>query len=240
MPKFLDPYTIFARYLPALLSAFPLFILWFHLSDNVQLKELVSFIQSVKFLSGITFSLVFLHFYSLIIREISKYFERYYFTGGKTQGFPTTYLMTYANSAFSDGYKDKYRQLILQRFDFKLLSKEEEKADPIEAKKRLNEAAGFVRQEIQEGYLVLWQNICFGSFRNLIGGTTISMPFCIIGILLGWYVVEDNEILFLFLGSLFFLYLVIFLFRKRILIHNGEAYAERLFLEFIGSNPSCY
>ena len=240
MIKLPDTYAIRARHFPALLSSLPFFVIWFYLSDNVQLKELVSFILSLKFLGGMTFSIAFLYVYSLTIREISKYFQRQYFTGNRAKGFPTTYLMTYADRTFSDSYKDKYRKLILNRFNFELLNKEEEEANLIEARKCLDEAAGLVRPEIKGGYLVLQHNIWFGFCRNFIGGSIISMPLCIVGILAGIFFTEDNKVLFLILGVLFFLYLVVFLFRKSILVHNGEAYAKQLFSEFIRSNSSCY
>ena len=235
MKKLPDTYAIRARHFPALLSALPFFVIWFYLSDNVQLKELVSFILSLKFLGGMTFSIAFLYVYSLTIREISKYFQRQYFTGNRAKGFPTTYLMTYADRTFSDSYKDKYRKLILNRFNFELLNKEEEEANLIEARKRLDEAAGLVRPEIKGGYLVLQHNIWFGFCRNFIGGSIISMLLCIVGILAGIFFTEDNKVLFLILGVLFFLYLVVFLFRKPILVHNGEAYAKQLFSEFMGN-----
>lgn len=231
-----DTYTIRARYFPALLSALPFFMIWFYLSDNVQFEGLASFIGNIKLfrIEGLTFSIVFLYAYSLIIREPSKRFQTKYFTGDGAKGFPTTYLMMYVDSTFSDSYKDKYRKLISDRFNFALLNREEEEADPIEAKTRLDEATGLIRQEIKGGYLVLQHNIWFGFWRNFIGGSVISMFLCIVGILVGGFFVEDNKVLLFILGILFFLYLVVFLFRKPILIHNGEAYAKQLFSEFIG------
>ena len=110
--KLFNFYTIFARYLPAILSALPFFVIWFYLSDDFQLTELTALILSLKFLRGVTFSIAFLYVYSLTIREISKYFQRQYFTGDKANGFPTTYLMTYTDSTFSNSYKDKYRKLV--------------------------------------------------------------------------------------------------------------------------------
>ena len=115
------------------------------------------------------------------------------------------------------------------------MNKEQEEADIIEARKRLDEATGLVRAEIKEGYLVLQHNIWFGFCRNFIGGTIVSMVLCIAGIVLGLFFVDNNKVLFLILGILFFLYLVVFLFRKPILVHNGEAYAKQLFSEFIGN-----
>ena len=233
MLKLPNTYTIYARYFPALLSALPFFVIWYYLSENFQLKELTSFILSIKFFGEITFAIVLLYGCALVIREISKYFQRKYLTGGRAKGFPTTYLMMYSDSTLSDSYKNKYRKLISKRFDFELLNKEDENVDITEAKKRLNEATELVNAEIQDVDLVLKHNIWFGFFRNLIGGTIISMPVCIAGVILGWFFIEDKKVLIFILVVLFFLYLAVFLCRRSILVHNGEAYAKKLFSEFI-------
>lgn len=235
LKKVLNPYTIFARYLPALLSALPFFVIWYYLLDNFQLEGLASFILNIKLpeVGAITFSFAILHFYSLVIREISKYFQRQYFTGNRAKGFPTTYLMMYCDSTFSDSYKDKYRELILKRFNFELLNREAEKADIIEARKRINEATALINTEMENVYLVLKHNIWFGCLRNLIGGTIISMLLCIVGIILGGFFIENSNVMIFILALLFFLYLLLFLFRRPILVHNGEAYAQKLFAEFI-------
>ena len=195
----------------------------------------LKFLGRAAFLGRVTVHVAFLYFYSWVIREISKHFERKYFTDDRAKGFPTTYLMTYADSRLSNRYKDKYRKLISDRFHFELLNKKEEAADPIEARKCLDDATGLVKKEVQDGYLVLKHNIWYGFCRNFIGGTIISMPVCILGIVLGFFFVEDNIILLSVLGILFFLYLIAFLFRKPILVYNGEAYAKHLFDEFISS-----
>ena len=203
--KVLNPYTIFARYLPALVAALPLLVIWYYMSDKFQLEGLASFILNAKVheVGEITFSLAILHVYSLLIREISKYFQRHYFTGNKAKGFPTTYLMTYSDSTFSDSYKDKYRELISKQFNFELLNKEDERVNITEARKRLNEATELVKTEMQNIYLVLKHNIWFGSLRNLIGGIITSMLFCIIGILLGVFFIENNKVMIFILVLLF-------------------------------------
>ena len=235
LKKALNPYTIFARYLPALVSALPLLVIWYYMSAKFQLDGLASFILNAKVPEAgeITFSLAILHFYSLLIREISKYFQRHYFTGDRAKGFPTTYLMTYSDSTFSDSYKDKYRELISKQFNIELLNKEDERGNITEARKRLNEATELVKAEMQNVYLVLKHNIWFGSLRNLIGGIITSMLFCIVGILLGLFLIDSNEVMIFILVLLFFFYLLVFLFRRPILVHNGEAYAQKLFAEFI-------
>ena len=227
----LDTYQLFCRHCR-------FFLIWYYLSENFQLEGLSSFVLNIKLpeVGAITFSLAILHFYSLVIREISKYFQRQYFYGDCTKGFPTTYLMTYSDSTFSDSYKDKYRKIILKRFNFELLNKEDEKTDIIEARKRLNEATGLVNVELQNVYLILKHNIWFGSLRNLIGGTIISILLCIVGILIGLFFIENSKTMIFILVFLLFLYLLLFLFRRPILVHNGEAYAQKLFAEFITAN----
>ena len=96
----------------------PLFILWFFVSDNIQIKELGIYLLSLKFYGGVTLSVVFLYFYAQVIRITSKYFENKYFV--KNLGFPTTYLMTYADGTFSKYYKDKYRERVKKHFDIDL------------------------------------------------------------------------------------------------------------------------
>ena len=233
MRKLLDTYTIYARHFPALLSALPFFVIWFYLSDNFQLKGVTAFILNIKIFGEITVAIVLLYACALVIRELSKCFQRKYFTDKKAKGFPTTYLMMYSDSTLSDGYKDKYRTLISAQFNFQLLNKGAEQANMDEARKRLNDAADLVKEDIKGGHLVLKHNIWFGFFRNLIGGTIISMPTCIVGILLGSLFECDSATLNLILVVLLVFYLVVFLFRRSILVHNGEAYARKLFAEFV-------
>lgn len=230
MKKIVDGYSIYARFFPSIITALPLFILWFFLSKNLQLKDLMSFLLSIKFYGGITISLVFLYFYAQVIRITSKYFENKYFI--KKLGFPTTYLMTYADRTFSENYKDKYRQLAKKHFDFDLLNKDEELQNPIEAQKRLNETTKQVILKVKNGQLVKKQNIWYGFVRNLIGGTIFSIIFCIINIIAGLTV--HKSCLFIILSViLLVVYGGMFLFHKPILRQNAETYANQLISEFI-------
>lgn len=230
-----DNYSIRARYFPAVLSALPFFVIWFYLSKNENLRDLGSFLLNIKLfgISGISFSLVFLYFYSLMAREISMVFQRKYFTGQDAGGFPTVYLMMYADDTLSKSYKEKYRERVRRLFSFELLDKDQEESDVVEARKRLDEAAGLVRQHVKDGYLVLHHNVQFGFFRNFLGGTVVSMVFCVIGTAIAIVYLDSNRVMIFVLLILLGLYLSVFLFRKNILYYNGEAYAKQLFSEFI-------
>ena len=228
-----DEYTWKARFFPCIISAMPLFILWFFLSDNIQLKELGAYLLSLKFYGGVTLSVVFLYFYAQVLRITSKVIQSKYFH--EKAGFPTIYLMTYSDKTFSKSYKDEYRSLVKKQFNIDLLDEIEEAADIMEARKRLNEATQLVKLKIKSGYLVLKQNIWYGFVRNLVGGAIYSMIFCIINIAIG-FIKYNNPIFIVSSIVLLVIYAGVFLFRKQILVQNAEAYANQLIAEFMDSS----
>jgi len=230
MKKLIDNYFLFARVFPCIISTLPLFVLAFFLSKDIELKGLVQFLSSLKFYGGITLSLVALYFFAQIIRFISKLFEVSYFTGGI--GFPTTYLMTYADDTFSKSYKDKYRELIKQDFGIDLLDEIGEAKNTEEAKKRLDEVTKHVILKVKEGYLVLKHNIWYGFVRNLIGGAIFSVIFCLMNIVIGITIVKSS-LLVIISSVLFVPYVLLLVFWKPLLRQNAEAYAKQLIAEYI-------
>lgn len=226
----LDTYTLYARVFPAVLSATPLFVLWFFVTRETEWNNLLRFIISLKFLGSISLSAAFLYFYSQFIRITSKYFERRYFI--LRRGFPTTYFMLYADQTFSADYKDKFRERVRRVFKLEPLSASDEIAQLQEAKNRLNEAFNHIRLKVGTGKLVLKHNIWYGFSRNLIGGAVYSSIFCAVNILLGWKVFANPE-LTIVSAILLVVCLAILAFRKSILVQNGEAYARQLISEFM-------
>lgn len=232
MKLIFDEYTWKARFFPCIISAFPLFVLWFFLSKNIQLKELGEYLLGLKFYGGVTLSIIFLCFYAQILRITSKIIEDKYFN--KKAGFPSTYLMTYSNDRCSKSYKDKYRQLIKKQFDIDLLNETQEASDIEEARKRLNEATNLIRVQIGAGLLVLQQNIWYGFVRNLVGGMIFSIIFCIGNIIIGF--IWHNSILIISSIVLLIIYIGVWLFRKKIITQTAEAYANQLIAEFVTRN----
>ena len=230
MKRIVDNYSIYARFCPSIISALPLFILWFFLSDNIQFKELGAYLLSLKFYGGVTLSVVFLYFYAQVLRITSKVVQSKYFH--EKAGFPTIYLMTYVDDTFSKSYKDKYRSLVKEQFDIDLLDESKEAVDIVEARKRLNEATQLIKLKVKSGHLVLKQNIWYGFVRNLVGGAIYSIIFCIINIVIG-LTKYNNLILVISSLVLLVVYAGVVLFRKQILIQNAEAYANQLIAEFI-------
>ncbi len=134
-----NTYSMQARFFPAIISSIPLMTLFYFLIGDDEVKNLAEFLLSVEFLGKITLAVVLLYFYAHIGRCISKSYERKYFLD--SDGFPTTYLMLYSNTLFSDEYKDKYRRLIMKDFNIALKTISEESKDKAEAVRLLNEAS---------------------------------------------------------------------------------------------------
>lgn len=228
-----DSYSLHARAFPALISAFPLFILWYFISPIGELSELMSYLLNLKFLGGLTLGIVFLYFYAQLIRTASKFLEKLYFLNAR--GFPTTYLMLYRDSSFSRNYKDAYRKRAATAFGLRLPTEEDEKGDLPETSKRLHEITKHIILQMGSGHLILKHNVWYGFFRNLVGGALFSSLFCLLNIYIGAVVVKNRT-----LWSSSVVLLVCFLFllvwRKPILVQHAEAYAKQLIAEFMENN----
>ena len=227
-----DRYTLQARFFPTIISALPLVVLAFFLSQDAQLNQLGKFLISLKFYGGITLSVVAIYFYAQLIRFVSKLFEASYFI--KASGFPTTYLMTYVDDTYSKSYKDKYRQLIRRDFDMQLLDETGEAKDTDEARKRLNEVTKHVILKLKGGHLIGKHNIWYGFVRNIIGGAVFSLAFCAVNIVSG-AVILKNPHLVIVSAVLVIPYAFLLIFWKPLLRQNAEAYAKQLIAEYISS-----
>lgn len=226
----LNNYLVHARLLPGILTAFPVLIIGFFISQDAQIVSLLDYILSVNFLGYISISFAFLYLHAQVGRVISKVFENKYFRNAK--GFPTTYLMTYRNGTLSSSYKDKYRAALQGRFDVSVPTVESESKDPSEARKLMNEATGLVIVMIGEKPLVKKHNIWYGFFRNLLGGAVLGSVYSLIGIGVGAFVLLQ-PLLWGACSLLLLLYVVLLLFNKPILVQNAEAFAQKLFSEFL-------
>ncbi len=174
-----------------------------------------------------------LYFYAQIIRFVSKLFEASYFT--KATGFPSTYLMTYADERYSKSYKDRYRELIKRDFDMDLLDETAEAKDAKEAKKRLNEATKQVILKLKDGHLIMKHNVWYGFVRNVIGGAVFSVAFCVLNILSGAVILKSYKLVIIS-TVLVIPYAFLLIFWKPLMKQNAEAYANQLFAEYVSAS----
>lgn len=230
-----DYYTVYARMFPAIISALPLFVLWYFMVPLGELSGLMSYILSLRFLKSITLGVVFLYFFAQLIRTASKLLEKQYFLHGK--GFPTTYLMLYGDNTFSRDYKDAYRKRVGDLSEMALPTEEDEVTDLAETQKRLTEVTKFVILRVGRGQLVFKHNVWYGFFRNLVGGAFFALAFCMLNVVIGAIILENST---LWVSSLVLMvcFAFILLWRRPILVQHAEAYAKQLIAEFIAmGNP---
>lgn len=223
-----NEYNIRARFFPTIICSVPLLIFQFFFLND-ELREFFNFLGQVRWLGNITISIVVFYLLSQINRFFGKdIFEKLYFSDELQM--PTTTYLLYSDEKYSNEYKKKISEKIKSDFDFVLLSAESEKLDELEAKKRIVEAVGLIREKVGSGKLLLQHNIEYGFIRNLIGGAVIAFPISVLNSILFY---SGSWISFLVaIGfSLFFGLLI--LFSKKLIFRKGELYARRLFSEYL-------
>lgn len=229
MAKF-DMYTIRARFYPGIISALPILVLGYFLFPFEDFKNLLSFLLSLQFAGSITISVVFLYFYSQIIRMTSKHFTDKYFC--KEKGLPTTYYMMFNDSHYSKEFKTRFREKIMNKFNFSLLNEEQEGKQKKEAKKRLDETIEMVRVNLDDRLLLKKHEIWYGFFRNLISGSIFGAIFSLLNIILGFFVFK-NLVLIIVSAVLIVFYCLYFCQHRTFLFRAAEEYARRLLAEFM-------
>ena len=227
-----DRYIIVAQFFPALITSLPLIILTFFLIEDPQTEGLVNYIMNVKFAAEITISIAILFLFSQLIRIASKYFQNKYFIHNK--GFPTTYLLTYTDNTFSSALKDAFRMKVEDKFNLILLSSLEETANQDEANKLIDESIMQINVILGDNKLIKWHNIWYGFIRNIIGGVIFGLFFGFLCIIFGVLLIRELLLVYVSI-SLCVIYLVIFVFRKPLIIQVAEDYAKKLIAEFMAT-----
>ena len=224
-----DMYDLLARLLPSLIGLTPLIVLLVFsiytslFEDRIESMTLVGIVSFI--MVGISFSVLA---FSNLVAGLSKIYQNKYFI--KREGFPTTYLMLYDDTTYSDEYKKRYRDKVSKLFNLKSLTYEEEQESKMKSIQWLNSATEYVKHFVFKG-LVRTQNIRYGFTRNLIGATFFGIPFSIIGGITGLLINSIG----LTITSIFLLivYSIILIFKKHLLIESAEAYGKELIANFM-------
>ena len=228
--KHVSTYELFARYLPAIVTSVPYLLLGFVLLHRNDTKDLMSFVISLKFFGYVSMSFIALYFYAQLIRSTAKSFEKLYFQ--EKRGFPTTYFMLYSDGECSEAYKDEFRKRVKRAFGFQLCTKEEERSNPIEAKRRLNDITKQLILSVGDGVLVAKHNQWYGFNRNLVGGALYGIIGAVTAFAFGRFVVGDTVLAYSAV-PLFVMYGAILLCRRFLIVQHAEAYARQLHAEFM-------
>ena len=219
-----DEYNLKARVYPSIIALLPLFVFAFLIFHNsVGINAILSVLSS----SAIT--IIVIYFISDVVRNLGKYMEIKIFSN--ELNFPTAEILLNTNTHISNEKRDQIYNKIKNDFDFSLFSLEEEKNNEKQARQKIKEATGLIRQKVGNGRLLLQYNIRYGFWRNLIGVSLISQLMSIIAWLF-FYINLNLAACFIFV-TFFACYLVIFIFKKQLLEFFGYQYAEQLLLEYL-------
>lgn len=172
--KIPDEYDIKARALPAFLSIMPI-LLFSHFYLYSKLPKFLDSLFKMKLFGDISAAIIFTYLFMQICRFVSKKFYQDTYFNKDELNMPTTDYLMWSNDRYSREYKRKIHDKIKKAFGIALLASEEEAKDELEARKRIVEAVGHVRNQVKRGYLLHQHNIEYGFMRNLIGGSTVAL-----------------------------------------------------------------
>jgi hypothetical protein len=148
---------------------------------------------------------------------------------------PTTELLLWKNSEFTDNYKKRIRDKIKEQFDVKLLTKDSEIKNEQEARKLIAEIIPQLRNITRENDILFDYNCFFGSIRNALGGSVIAMIILLVMFFLNLYCpfIPTSLIIIPFC-----LYAIYFFCAKPLLNHFGYEYAKKLYDVFMQNKIS--
>jgi hypothetical protein len=223
LEKIFNEYNIKARIFPALLTALPLFLIKHYI-----INQHFSFSLTQVIFGDISILVVLVYLFSQINRFLSKtLFE-------KKTDFPTDKVLLPSSSELSKEYRDNLAQKIKTDFNLTLPDLKDENENEQEVKIRIREIVKSIINKVRDGHLLLQHNIEYGFFRNLLGGSVVASIVSFVNIFL-FLCYLKNKTLAVTSIILFFVYLLVIVFRKKPLKHFSEEYTQVLFREYLGN-----
>jgi len=221
--QFFDRYGREARLYPTVLALLPAYLIM--LTVFTSYDEAAAY---VKLTFGLFLTFVFIYFGTDITRNVGKLLEMKIF--GDEFYFPTTSLLLHSNTRFSQEKRQQLCNKICNEFNITFLTQEEETLNELEARKRVKEVTGLMRQKLGNGRLLLQYNIRYGFWRNLIASTPFSITLCFISAIVSTLV--PNQIIFFSSLCLVPIYLLLWIYRRAILNYFAYQYADQFYLEY--------
>lgn len=233
----MNKYNRIARFYPAVLGMLPICIL-LAMCIGVWLPRYQTLAGNVKGVLCIiggtaTVSLALGYLVSEIIRETSKVLFQYPLFKKDETEMPTTKMLLWQNEVISPAYHRKIASKVKTSFGIKLPSREEELANPDEAKKIIVDAVSQIRQHSRGDMILEQYNMEFGFCRNYLGASVWSIFFIfvlsIVNIIFGW-------LNWWALLAALILQALLMVGCYKLLDIRGRAYAKYLFATFTGKN----
>jgi hypothetical protein len=226
----LDAYSFIARVFPALLSAISAFTLYFFFLKQT-IESFLTALMGWQIVSDITVSFVLFFLLLQLSRLISKnVFEKIMFADRSL--LPTTSYLMHLDAYFSPERTIQIHKKIRSDFNIRLASKNEENANPIDARRLAAEAVDQIRSRVGKGVLVGQHNAEYGFWRNLVGGAVIGQAFAIFDLYF-FLKMMPNETAFWISAVLTILYSLTVVFSKQLIRSAGTAYARQLIQEYM-------
>lgn len=172
----------------------------------------------------------FSFYFRNFIRSISKWVFQFRYFKEDESYMPTTELLLWNDSKFTDSYKKRIREKIKDTFNIKLYTKESETKNEQEARKLIAETIPQLRNMTRDNDILFDYNCYFGSIRNALGGCIVAM---IILVVLFFINLKYAIVPTLLLVIPFGLYLLCFILAKPLLKHFGYEYARKLYDAFM-------
>ena len=231
----IDPYTKYARVMPSVVAMLLPCVSFVCLL--LQLPQLQSAFASWNILAKcitlfLPLSVVFGSCgYAMreFFRSISKILFQYQFFKEDETAMPTTDLLVYRCSSFSENYIKKIAEKIKCDFGLSLRGKQEQEFNEKEARKEIANAVQLIRNVTREDKILLQYNIQFGFCRNLMGGLVVAVFLSLTMIIVA--LVNNIELTILLI--LLTLKILMFLLAWFLLKYRGRAYARQLFVAYI-------
>lgn len=220
-----DQYTREARIFPAVIALSPFYLLFLSFVDFS--SHIDTYIKIP--LAFILYSAL-AYFFAEITRNLGKALETETF--GEEMFFPTTELLLHSDKTFSHDKKERIYSKIKKDFGIDLLTESQEKNDKNDARKRIREAVGQIRQKLGNGRLLLQYNIRYGFWRNLCACSPFSTG-ASGAVFLAVMFVSHNTVIAIISFVLFLLYFFLWKKDKGIIKYFGYQYANQVYLEFL-------
>lgn len=221
--KLFNEYNLKARIFPALLTALPLFLVKHYI-----INQYFSFSLTQVIFGDISILVVLVYLFS----QINRFFSKVLFE--KKTDFPTDKVLLPSSSALSKEYRSNLAQKIKTDFNLTLPILNDENENEQEVKIRIREIVKSIINKVRDGHLLLQHNIEYGFFRNLLGGSVVASVVSFVNIFL-FLCYFKNKTLFVTSIILFFVYLLVIVFRGKPLKHFSEEYTQVLFREYLGN-----
>jgi hypothetical protein len=220
--KLFNEYNLKARIFPALLTALPLFLIKHYI-----LNQYFSFSLTQVIFGDISILVILVYLFSQINRFLSKeLFE-------KKTDFPTDKALLPSSSLSSES-RNNLAKKVKEDFNLTLPNLKDENENEEDVKIRIREIVESIINKVRNGHLLLQHNIEYGFFRNLLGGSVVASVVSVVNIFLFLFFFK-SKILVITSAVLLSIYLLVIIFRKKVLKQFSEEYTKVLFREYLGS-----